>query len=101
VPYIKRELRAQFDGEINALANRIKRASELEGYDGAFAGFLDYCIFTLGAKVMPARRYWAMCMIVGVFRNAADEFLRRVVDKYEDEKLIENGDVLSDEILGK
>jgi len=42
-----------------------------------------------------------MCMIVGVFRNAADEFLRRVVDKYEDEKLIENGDVLSDEILGK
>lgn len=94
MPYIRPDLRPTFDPYIDALAEEIAKLASQQGSDVAVAGLLDYCIFRLGLKVMPERRYWAMNMIVGVFRNAADEFLRRVVNPYEDEKIRENGDLL-------
>jgi len=101
MPYIKKEYRAELDIEIKALADKIKKISAKEGYEAAFVGFLDYCCVKLGVELMPARRYWAMCLVVGAFRNAADEFLRRVVGPYEDEKRAESGEVFDESILPK
>ena len=44
-------------------------------------------------QVIPVRRYWTIALVVGVFKNIADEFYRRYAVPYEDEKIAEHGDV--------
>ena len=93
MPYIKQEYRPEFDKHIEELAEAIKKAAAEQGYDGAFAGFLNYTCTRLALQVIPARRYWAIALITGVFKNIADEFYRRYGVPYEEEKIKENGDV--------
>ncbi|HUA75660.1 MAG TPA: hypothetical protein VL988_12965 [Solirubrobacteraceae bacterium] len=81
------------DPFIDDLADRIVRLAREEGGDAAFAGFLNYSCTKLALKVMPVRRYWSIATVIGVFRNVADEFYRRVGAPYEDEKRAEHGDV--------
>ena len=47
----------------------------------------------LALQVIPVRRYWTIALVVGVFKNIADEFYRRYAVPYEDEKIAEHGDV--------
>ena len=93
MPYIKPEDRPEFDTEISALAEKIKTVAAKYAYDGAFAGLLNYVGTTLALKVIPARRYWAIALVSGVFHNMADEFYRRYAVPYEDEQVVNNGDV--------
>lgn len=93
MPYIKQEYRPRLNPHIEKLAEEIKKISEETGEDGDFAGFLNYSCTKLAINVMPARRYKWIAMIVGVFKNIADEFYRRVGIPYEDEQIEKNGDV--------
>jgi len=93
VPYISGGAREELDPFIDDLADRIVRLAREEGGDAAFAGFLNYSCTKLALKVMPVRRYWSIATVIGVFRNVADEFYRRVGAPYEDEKRAEHGDV--------
>jgi hypothetical protein len=93
MPYISAEARQRLDPHIQELADEIARLAESEGGDAAFAGFLNYSCTKLALKVMPVRRYWSIATVVGVFRNVADEFYRRVGVPYEDEKRAQHGDV--------
>jgi len=93
VPYIKHIDRHEFEKEINALAEKIKTVAAVYDYDGAFAGLLNYSVTTLALRVIPARRYWAIALLSGVFHNIADEFYRRYGVPYEDEQIEKNGDV--------
>ncbi|MGO9320415.1 MAG: DUF6899 family protein [Solirubrobacteraceae bacterium] len=93
MPYISAEARERLDPHIQELADEISRLADAEGDDAAFAGFLNYSCTKLALKVMPVRRYWSIATVIGVFRNVADEFYRRVGVPYEDEKLAEHGDV--------
>ena len=93
VPYISAEARERLDPCIQELADEIERLANAEGGDAAFAGFLNYSCTKLALKVMPVWRYWSIATVIGVFRNVADEFYRRVGVPYEDEKLAEHGDV--------
>ncbi len=93
MPYISAEARQRLDPHIQELADEIARLAESEAGDVAFAGFLNYSCTRLALKVMPVRRYWSIATVVGVFRNVADEFYRRVGVPYEDEKRAEHGDV--------
>lgn len=93
MPYIKPSDRDVLDQHIEPLAAAItKRAREYE-YDGAFAGLLSYTCTRLALKVNPARRYWSIALISGVFHNLADEWYRRFAVPYEDEQIGKNGDV--------
>ena len=93
MPYIKQKDRPELDKHIDALAEALTKEAVSYGYDGAFAGLLNYSCTRLALKVNPARRYWTIALITGVFKNIADEFYRRYAVPYEDEQIKTNGDV--------
>ena len=93
MPYIAQKDRPALDKHIDALALEIEVIAKEYGYDGAFAGLLNYACTTLALKINPARRYWTIAMFSGVFHNIADEFYRKYVVPYEDEQIAKNGDV--------
>lgn len=92
MPYIDPEMRKKIDPWIDQAAVQIKEIAAAAKYDGAFAGLLNYACTTLALKVNPARRYWSIALITGVFKNIADEFYRRFGVPYEDEMIEKNGD---------
>ena len=93
MPYIKQEYRPMLDGHIEALVKEIKQIADEQGDQRAVAGLLNYACTRLGLKVIPEKRYWAIALIAGVFRNIGDEFYRRYAAPYEDEQIQKNGDV--------
>lgn len=93
MPYIKPVDRTKLDKLISELATEIKALAKGYAYDGAFAGLLNYSCTRLAMQVIPARRYWVIALVTGVFKNIADEFYRRFGVPYEDEQIVANGDV--------
>lgn len=93
MPYIAQKDRPALDKHIDALAMEIAKKADGYGYDGAFAGLLNYSCTRLALKVNPVRRYWSIALITGVFKNIADEFYRRYGVPYEYEQIAKNGDV--------
>lgn len=91
MPYIRQEDRPELDKHIDALSDII--ISIVGRNDASFAGMLNYCCTRLALNVIPARRYWAIATVTGVFKNIADEFYRRYGVPYEDEQIQKNGDV--------
>lgn len=93
MPYIAPKDRPDLDVHIDALAEAINSTAAAYRYEGAFAGLLNYSCTRLALQVIPARRYWAIALVTGVFKNIADEFYRRYGVPYEDEQIAKNGDV--------
>ncbi len=97
MPYITPEHRKELDGAIDALAERIVDESKKDAGDAAFAGLLNYAITRLALKVIRLRfekiRYWIVAAVTGVFKNAGDEFYRRIGFPYEDKQIKAQGDV--------
>lgn len=85
MPYIKKEARENFA----ALADLISK-TEIET-----AGNLNYLITTLCKKFMKesTENYDQYNTIVGVLECAKLEFYRRRVASYENQKIVQNGDV--------
>lgn len=93
MPYIAGSDRPNLNAHIEALADEIKKTAGVYGYDGAFAGILNYAITTLILKTIPTKRYWVIALVGGVLSNVADEFYRRFAAPYEDAQIVKNGDV--------
>ena len=97
MPYIKNEDKPELDHSIDLLVQTIISIHKKYGYDGAFAGILNYTVTTLTNKVRTQLfgklRYWQLAIISGVFHNIADEFYRRKAIPYEDLQIKNNGDV--------
>lgn len=96
MPYIAQPARNELDAHINAISDII--SSQVKDKVD-IAGILNYCITRLilrsfrlcfGAQI----RYWMSPMIRGVLQDVGDEFYYRKMRKYEDGKIVENGDVL-------
>lgn len=63
-------------------------------------GDLNFIISTLAngmVQNLPKKTYADLSAIRGAISDAAEEFYRRVMAPYEDQKIIENGDVYEDE----
>lgn len=93
MPYIAQKDRPTLDQHIDALAEQIRVTAASYGYDGAFAGLLNYSCTRLALNILPARRYWVIALVTGVFKNIGDEFYRRFGVPYENEQIQKNGDV--------
>ena len=93
MPYIDPKFRKELDPHIEKLAEAIKKVAARQKQEAAFAGFLNYTCTKLALKVIPARKYWVIALVVGVFKNVADEFYRRFGVPYEDEQIEKSGDV--------
>lgn len=107
MPYIADKDRKALDPTIELLARQIAAISRGYGYDGAFAGILNYACTTLAMRVarelFGKMRYWVIAIVTGTFKNIADEFYRRVASPYEDKQIAKSGDIreyqeLSEEI---
>ncbi|MBI3335558.1 MAG: hypothetical protein HY001_03615 [Candidatus Portnoybacteria bacterium] len=97
MPYIATNERRKLDPLIDKLAKQITKQAKARKYDGAFAGLLNYACTRLALKVARLQfgkmRYWLIALLVGVFKNIADEFYRRIGIPYEDNQIKKSGDV--------
>lgn len=83
MPYIKRELRPQFYSLIEQFPNITN------------AGELNYIVSMICHKYLKdkGKSYQVLNDISGALTNANLELYRRITSPYEDEKIIENGDI--------
>ncbi|MBI5147591.1 MAG: hypothetical protein HZA37_00340 [Parcubacteria group bacterium] len=93
MPYIPQSNRDRLDPHIAKLAEEINGAAKEAGDEKAFAGLLNYACTRIALKTIPEKRYWAVALVSGVFKNIGDEFYRRFAAPYEDEQIKKNGDV--------
>ena len=97
MPYIKEEDRDELNSLIGQLSDVLVRLHIKYGYDGAFAGLLNYTCTTLATQILLKKfgklRYWMIAIVTGTFKNIADEFYRRVASPYEDKQATNNGDI--------
>ena len=97
MPYISPDHRQKLDPLIDRLAVQIVHDAQAMGYDGAFAGLLNYTCTRLALKVVRQRfgaiRYWIIAILTGTFKNIADEFYRRIAEPYENRQIEKSGDV--------
>jgi hypothetical protein len=97
MPYIKQDKREQVQDQLGYLIDAVTVASE--GDVQALPGILNYCITVLIKSTYKAvtgklkLSYADHNSAVGMLECAKMEFYRRQTAPYEDEKIIENGDV--------
>ncbi|MBO0703531.1 MAG: hypothetical protein J2P38_11400 [Candidatus Dormibacteraeota bacterium] len=87
MPYIKAEQRPALDAHVDALVAAIEELPP-EQRDGA----LNYAT-TRALKRLYPLSYYNLNRAMGVLGCIQAEFYRRVVAPYEDQKIVENGDV--------
>jgi hypothetical protein len=104
MPYINESDRSILDKEINALVLALK-ATALENQNIfeneslsneqllSIVGNINYCISRLCGSIMGKISYPKIAIITGVLENTKQEFYRRVATKYEDAKIVSNGDI--------
>ncbi|OGG29304.1 hypothetical protein A3A63_02655 [Candidatus Gottesmanbacteria bacterium RIFCSPLOWO2_01_FULL_46_9] len=87
MPYIKKDQRPKTDAAMEPLLRYIQ-SLPVEEQDGA----LNYSVTRIIRKVYP-RKYFHYNRALGVLSAITHELYRHVIGPYEDEKIIENGDV--------
>lgn len=85
MPYIPEKDRKKIDPHIDGLFEVIKDQP---------VGELNYAISKLIWKLFDTKRgYTTACYLAGTLILVLFEFVRRRLNHYEDEKIVENGDV--------
>ena len=99
MPYIEQENRPPIDKLLEPLANEIKFQGKKTPISSlGQLGPLNYAITRLLILTCPSKRYASFVLVIGTLFMVAFEFYRRVIARYEDKKIQENGDVGYDEI---
>jgi hypothetical protein len=102
MPYIKEENRLKLDDCINNMINCLN--DQMYSYEHhktdpsaeeftKIAGDINYCFSRILSSVMGNPAYTKIAVATGVLENIKQEFYRRVVERYEDKKIAENGDI--------
>ncbi|MDI6733277.1 MAG: hypothetical protein QME51_04510 [Planctomycetota bacterium] len=87
MPYIDKNNRKNLAPELNALIKKLKTTPD-EKVDGC----LNYCISVM-LKELYSASYFNYNRMMGVINCVNQEIYRRLVSKYEDEKITEKGDI--------
>jgi broad-specificity NMP kinase len=85
MPYIPDYQRKQIDGKLNYAFDWVNQDVQ--------SGLLNYIITRLLLKASPEPSYTRYNELIGVLECIKLELYRRLVAKYEDEKIEENGDL--------
>lgn len=94
MPYIDETSRKVLDRYIDDLADAITNCSELDNENVmTVLGDMNYCVSRLIGQVMGDTSYAKVAMLTGVLENVKQEFYRRVAVPYEEEKIVQNGDI--------
>ncbi len=102
MPYIAQEDREEVDLDVKMLAKSIAKVAKRNGYDGAFAGTLNYSLTRLlqelprelvkTGQFKEEMRYWFQPLLYGVLQDVALEHKLRVNTAYEAAQIVKSGD---------
>lgn len=104
MPYIDEKTRLKLDNDIESIVDAIKNIcnanyqnfTEKELSDHQIMnilGIINYCFTKIIMKSIGNITYNKIAMITGVLDNVKQEFYRRVVSVYENNKIKSNGDI--------
>jgi hypothetical protein len=96
MPYIKEDERQQLDICIDQMIACIfdnKTSLNNPHNFQNYLGRINYCFSRVLAGLMQEPSYNKIAMITGVLENIKQEFYRRIATPYENQKIIENGDI--------
>jgi hypothetical protein len=103
MPYIKQDRRSHLDPHINRMCLAIKGLltsenvfikKEISNEEFlSICGDLNYCFSRILSNLLSDISYSKVAVTTGILENVKQEFYRRVAEKYEDEKISENGDI--------
>jgi hypothetical protein len=96
MPYVNEEDRKELDFCIDQLTNCIRdiKHSLNNPHDfSIYLGRINYCFSRIISGLMGNPSYTKIAMITGVLENIKQEFYRRVASPYEDQKILQNGDI--------
>ncbi len=88
MPYIPKDSRAEYDDEIDSLIQKLR-----DWDNDILSSHLTYVFFRLAAIIGAGEPYARMAVVRSALHEAYDEFRRRFMNEYEDEKIKQNGDV--------
>ena len=93
MPYIPKKDRARYDGLIDDLSILLSVLDNDE-----LSGHMNYVLFRLAGRLCGPissgdRNFARMAVIRSALLETHDEFRRRIMNLYEDEKIESNGDV--------
>lgn len=97
MPYISEEERKELDEAIYHMVESIRnsKCSLYNPHEFAnYLGRINYCFSRVIVGVMKTVSYKNIAMATGVLENIKQEFYRRLASKYEDTKIVANGDIL-------
>jgi hypothetical protein len=95
MPYVDSQMRADLDPAIDQVRTALAEAHKKHG-DLALLGILNYTMTRLvlsTLEVIGKKSYWVIAAMSGVIDNVGREFYRRYAVPYEEEKIVQNGDV--------
>lgn len=95
MPYISEDERSKLNGSIDALVAAIMdHGMDANPVDfSRFLGKINYCFSRVLSRIMGSVSYSKIAMATGVLENVKQELYRRLASKYEDQKIVENGDI--------
>ena len=96
MPYIDEEERKELDFAIDIMVDNIldNKTSLSNPHDFSnFLGRINYCFSRVICGIMKEPSYKKIAMATGVLENIKQEFYRRLASKYEDNKIVSNGDI--------
>ncbi|MEB3203002.1 MAG: hypothetical protein VKK05_09370 [Synechococcus sp.] len=96
MPYIEEEERLELDSCIDQMIKCISETKVHLNNPQDFSNFLgriNYCFSRIIIGVMKKVSYKNIAMATGVLENVKQEFYRRLASKYEETKILSNGDI--------
>jgi len=90
MPYIKQKERFKWNGLVGIITKNILNEVPEEDIDGE----LNYFITSLIKEVYKPPRYYNYNRAMGMLECVKQEFYRRDIALYENEKIKENGDLI-------
>lgn len=99
MPYITKDRREVFENEIQSILDKIGKGDGPETRDDKAKGEFNYIMFSLIARHLlhGSMRYHRVQDFIGTLGACQHELSRRLMDVYEDNCIVKNGDL---DILG-
>ncbi len=96
MPYINEEERVELDIVIKQMVDAIRETACTLDNPHDFSNYLgriNYSFSRIIGQLMREPSYKKIAMATGVLENIKQEFYRRLASPYEDQKILENGDI--------
>jgi hypothetical protein len=94
VPYINESARLELDDCIDNMVKCLTHGNDVSNEEfTVLLGEINYTFSRVLSGSMGKVSYSKIAMITGVLENIKQEFYRRIAEPYEDQKIVQNGDI--------